>query len=270
MELADHTRDPDRGWDERQALAHWAGICGPTAMDQYLHEFIKREVALRPDSEYRDWQRTLCRLIESAANYGMPMERLGLNSFAEMLRQSRNAEEGLLALHMACGSLTKAVIEIQWRSSTTFGAWFKRLQGQRAGPENTLAHSCLEYLNLAGCVLDFMDLFAARLNGADLRGASLEGAILWNAQCHETNLLGANLVGANLRDADLSKADLSKADLREANFSGADFLYANLADADLARAHGLEQAKNLDKTRNLDPEVLDEVKKAMVPRPKRD
>ncbi len=36
----------DGGWDERQALAYWAALCGPSAMDEYLFSFLCNEVRL--------------------------------------------------------------------------------------------------------------------------------------------------------------------------------------------------------------------------------
>ena len=244
---ARHDEDPDDGWDERDALQHWAEIAGPTAMDEYLYEFVQREVALRGEKQCRVWQGTLCRLIAWASHpeKGMPMEKLDMRSFAEMLRQSRNAEEALLALHGACADQTKDVMEIHWHSPTAFGAWFKRLQGQRDGSQNTLAQSCLGYLHLAGCRLDFMDLYEARLIRADLRRAQLIGAALFNAQCRETNFGRANLSRADLRGAELSrasllKADLSEADLRESNLRMADLRGADLRGAELSRASFLK------------------------------
>nr|VFJ89312.1 MAG: Pentapeptide repeat-containing protein [Candidatus Kentron sp. LFY] len=286
---ARHDEDPDDGWDERDALQHWAEITGPTAMDEYLYEFVQREVALRGEKQCRAWQGTLCRLIAWASHpeKGMPMERLGLGSFAEMLRQSRNAEEALLALHSACADQTKDVMEIHWHSPTAFGAWFKRLQGQGDGSQNTLAQSCLNYLRLAGCRLDFMNLYEAQLAGADLRRAGLFGAILWYAQCHgadlrgaglggvdlsRTNLRGAdlseaNLIGAGLGGVDLSRTNLSGANLRGANLRGANLAYTRLTNADLEdadlegvdlrAAQNLCKPKNLHKARNLDSKLFE-------------
>ncbi len=281
---ARHDEDPDDGWDERDALQHWAEIAGPTAMDEYLYEFVQREVALRGEKQCRVWQGTLCRLIAWASHpeKGMPMEKLDLGSFAEMLRQSRNAEEALLALHSACADQTKDVMEIHWHSPTAFGAWFKRLQGQGDGSQNTLAQSYLNYLHLAGCCLDFMNLFEAQLAGADLRRAGLFGAILWYAQCHGADLRGAGLGGVdlsrtNLRGAGLGGVDLSRTNLRGADLSGANLSRANLAYAqfvdadlegvdledadlegvDLRAARNLRKPKNLHKARNLDSKLFE-------------
>ena len=143
-----------------------------------MNAFVQHEVAMQPPEVWPRWQRTLCRLIESAVTHGMPMERLCLPRFQEMLRQSRNAEEALLALHFACARLTRDVVKIEWPSPTAFGEWLKRLQGQRPGPVNTLAQNSLGHLDLRGGVIHMADLFSAHMVGADLSGAHLSGADL--------------------------------------------------------------------------------------------
>ncbi|MDS4060573.1 MAG: pentapeptide repeat-containing protein, partial [Candidatus Contendobacter sp.] len=197
-QLDRQAKDPDDGWDERKALEHWAEICGPTTIDEYVNAFVQHEVAMQPPQIWPRWQRTLCRLIESAVTHGMPMERLGLPRFQEMLRQSRNAEEALLALYFACARLTRDIVEIRWPLPTAFGEWLKHLQGQRPGPENTLVQDLLGYLDLRRCTIDIADLFLAHLVGANLSWAKLNLTILLRANLEGANLEGANLEGANL------------------------------------------------------------------------
>lgn len=209
-QLDRQAKDPDDGWEERKALEHWAEICGPTTIDEYVNAFVQHEVAMQPPEVWPRWQRTLCRLIESAVAHGMPMERLGLPRFQEMLRQSRNAEEALLALHCACARLTQDVVEIKWPSPTAFGEWLRRLQGQRTGPKNTLAQNSLDHLNLRGCVINMADLHNANLSRANLSEANLNGANLSGANLSEGNLREADLIGANLSGANLTKANLEK------------------------------------------------------------
>jgi uncharacterized protein YjbI with pentapeptide repeats len=121
----------------------------------------------------------------------MPMELLQIASFREMLFQSRNAEEALLVILNACARTTRKVSDIEHFDPTAFGAWFKRIQGQRSGAESVLAADCLSFLNLSWAKLVTADLYGANLAGADLSRADLEGA----------NLAGANLEGANLEGA---------------------------------------------------------------------
>jgi len=65
--------------------------------------------------------------------------------------------------------------------------------------------------NLAGAVLNRIDLSEANLEGANLAGAQL----------YLASLAGANLRNANLQGAGLGGADLAGADLRGANLTGA-------------------------------------------------
>ena len=229
-QLDRQAENPDDGWDERKALEHWAEICGPTAIDDYVNEFVQHEIAMQPPEDWARWQRTICRLIESAVTHGMPMERLGLPRFQEMLRQSRNAEEALLAMHFACARLTREVVEIKWPSQTAFGEWLKRLQGQRDGTEINLAQTCLGYLDLRDCMIHAIDLFGARMMGANLAGAGMELATLSHAFLHKTNFTGTSLHQANLFSADLEGAMLDNAILYQANLSGANLQGASLRE----------------------------------------
>ncbi len=65
------------------------------------------------------------------------------------------------------------------------------------------------------------DLAGVVLNRIDLAGADLEGANLAGGKFFMTNLSGANLKNANLQGAALGGADLANADLRGANLTGA-------------------------------------------------
>lgn len=100
-----------KGCNETDALVRWANLCGLSAMDEYLFSFICDEIKLihaeKPDL-VRDWQKMLCRLIEAIMGNGMPMERLDPRpNFQEEMRQSRNAEEALLAVLNACARVLK-------------------------------------------------------------------------------------------------------------------------------------------------------------------
>ena len=236
-QLDRQAENPDDGWDERRALEHWAEICGPTAIDNYVNDFVQHEVAMQPPEDRARWQRTICRLIESAVTHGMPMERLGLSRFQEMVRHSRNAEEALLAMHFACARLTREVVEIKWSLRTAFGEWLKRLQGQREWLDNTLAQRSLGYLALGHSGIDLADLFEARLEGASLSGASIHYATLNFASLTDANLSHAMLRNANLRYAILRYAILRNANLRYANLTDADLTGANLTEANLTNAN---------------------------------
>ncbi|MFW5766292.1 MAG: NACHT domain-containing protein, partial [Coleofasciculus sp.] len=109
-DLEERKRNFRKGCDERDALVRWATLCGLSAMDEYLFQFVCDEMRLQDLSKVRDWQKTLCRLIEFMLRHGMPME--GLNprpNFQEETRQARNAEEALLAVLNACARVTREI-----------------------------------------------------------------------------------------------------------------------------------------------------------------
>lgn len=245
-ELESRARNPDGGWDEREALKHWGHICGPSAITRYLHVFLLNEIKQRSPRELARWQNRLARLFSYVLRNGMPMEQFQLPSFKDSLFQSRNAEEALLAALNACARATGKVSEIVHPDSTAFGSWFKRIQGQRGGDEPVLAAECLSHLMLRGVILQANDFYLAtfsasdlaetNLEGANFDGADLEGANLAGARLVDAFLTGANLVEANLAEAHLLVADLIIANLKGANLEGADLEGANLEGADLTGA----------------------------------
>ena len=276
-EIERHQKNPDKGYSTRGALEVWARICGPTEMDNYLFNFVRDEVASYDPEEIEKWQNSFGDMLSSAVRHAMPMEKLGIDHFAEMLKQSRNAEESLLAIHYACfiSHPTKKSV-IDWGDSTAFGVWWKRIQGQRKGSGNPLAANLLSGLNLSACHLDMTDFFSgylmginlqdshlynANLESADLRKANLEGADLRKANLEGANLEGANLQGAILERAILQGANLQGAILERAILQGANLQGANLEGANLEGAI-LEEARlqgvNLKKT-NLDKSYIQNI-----------
>jgi uncharacterized protein YjbI with pentapeptide repeats len=267
--LAARDDDPYEDWDERRALHRWALVCGSTAMDEYLFQFVLDEMRLHYQNQPEDvakWQDTLCHLIGFMLKHGMPMEKLEPRpNFQEENRQARNAEEALLAVLNSCARLTEKLSEIKWHSRDAFGNWISRLQGQRID-KDVFCLSCLSFLDLQGCILNFKDFYRANLERAnlseaelfeanleranlkwaDLSEADLERVNLSEANLYEVNLFGANLKWANLKWADLERAALSEANLKwanlyEANLKWANLYEANLYEADLDRAD-LEKA----------------------------
>ncbi|MFW5664614.1 MAG: pentapeptide repeat-containing protein [Coleofasciculus sp.] len=242
--------DPYEDWDERSALHRWALACGSTAMDKYLFEFVLDEMRLHYQNQPEDvanWQDTLCHLISFMLKHGMPMEKLEPRpNFQEENRQARNAEEALLAVLNSCARLTEKCSEIKWHSEDAFGTWISRLQGQRID-KDVFCLSCLSFLDLQGCILNFKDFYRANLIGTNLSEANLFEANLYSANLvdadlSEANLLGANLFQvnlerANLVDADLSEANLERANLERANLNGAILYGAILKGANLFEAN---------------------------------
>jgi len=247
-DLEERKRNFRKGCDERDALVRWATLCGLSAMDEYLFQFVCDEMRLQDLSKVRDWQNTLCRLIEFMLRHGMPME--GLNprpNFQEEMRQARNAEEALLAVLNACARVTRKISDINWHSPEAFGTWISRLQVNKIGKKNILTSECLSFLNLKKCFLSFRNFYRANFRGTNLNGTNLGGANLVDANLNGTNLGGANLVdanlngtnlgGANLVDANLNGTQLGLANLKGANLRGTNLFGANLEMADLRGAN---------------------------------
>jgi uncharacterized protein YjbI with pentapeptide repeats len=246
-ELDHRAKNPDEGWDERDALKHWAQICGPSAISRYLHVFLLNQIKLRDAGELIQWQARLAGLFSYALQYGMPMEQLQVTPFRDTLFQSRNAEEALLAALNACARVTAQISAITHPNPTAFGSWFRRIQGQRAGGDSVLAADCLSYLELEGTIVHISDFYTANFQCSDLRhagaaftcliAANLQGANLQRADLNEANLDGANLEGANLQRVILDRAKLKRAKLDGANLHEANLHEANLQGANLQRAN---------------------------------
>lgn len=269
--LADRKNDPDEGWDERQALHRWVLLCGASAMDEYLFNFIMDEVRLQmiqDSSEVDKWQKTFCSLISFMICHGMPMECLTPRpSFKLENQQSRNAEESMLAVLNSFASLNKKISEIKWLSKEFFGAWLSRLSGQRKRNWNLiLTLNFLSFLDLKECDLTTKDLWSANLENsnlqkayivtADCRYANFRQSNLKKANFAYANLLGANLEGADLESAILESANLEGANLKGANLRYANLRYANLKGADLESAN--LKGANLEKTILEGKEVIQE------------
>jgi NACHT domain len=196
-ELLRRHQNPDEGWDERDALRHWVQICGPSAISQYLHAFLLNEMKLRTVEQLVDWQTRLSKLFGYMLRHGMPMEQLQIASFREALFQSRNAEESLLVALNGCSRLTKQISVIDHSERTTFGAWFKRIQGQRTGPESVLAARCLSFLDLSQVNMDIGDFYDANFQSSNLEGIAARLTCFDQANLQGASLAGASLAGAS-------------------------------------------------------------------------
>jgi uncharacterized protein YjbI with pentapeptide repeats len=230
-ELDNRSESPDMGWDEKEALRHWVTVCGPTAISPYLHTFLLNEITLLPLEEATRRQKTLEKLFNYLLKNGLPMEQLNPGSFKQALFQSRNSEEALLVIVNGLARSTRILAKISQDDATIFGTWFRRIQGQRSGPEGTLVNKCMSYLDLNGAVLDICDLYAANLQESNLSGAHLHFSILIQANFRGAKLTGALLYGTQCRRADFTNADLSECDLTKSELSLADFTDAVLNGA---------------------------------------
>jgi len=222
------------------ALLDWARLTGPSAIDQDLLAFITHEIALKLKlgSAVASWHATLIELMNDQLENGMPMTMLNLESYQEMTRQARNAEECLLAAIFACASALNSAARgcervqsgIAWPSEFGLRDLLRRLvQGQGYVP---LANQCLGWIAAEEQRLVSTDLFGANLEGAQLERADFEGADLQVA-----NLEGADLFGASLSRAYLKRAHLFGASLEGVNFEEADLEFAMLFDAQLEGAN---------------------------------
>jgi uncharacterized protein YjbI with pentapeptide repeats len=243
----------DGGFDETQALERLLDLCGPTELSHELHRFLKQEIATRQVTEVELWQKSLVRLINHLLRHGMPAERISpLPAFKELNRQSRNAEESLLAVLNACALHTRIHSNIDWPEATAFGAWLSRLAPQREGPRNVVALTALSYIDFSGQVLDMHDLYESFLSGSlgidsratnsvltacDLQEANLAGASLNHASLNRANLYRANLSKSSLKFAEFRRANLAEANLELADLRGANLVQANLAQANLQGAN---------------------------------
>jgi uncharacterized protein YjbI with pentapeptide repeats len=243
-------KEHGEGWDERQGLEKWALLCGPSPMDVYLFRFVVDEIGLQEKVNVAVWQQTLCKMVDSLLQQGMPMEKLThLSTFNQANRQACNAEEALLAALSVCARHTGEISQINWPSPDAAGEWLARLNGQRSDSNDSICWNCLSYLGLSSQNLRMANLSRADLREANLSRANLTRADLSRADLREANLSRANLNRADLNRANLSRADLCEANLSRANLRGANLSGANLSEADLSgtdlRGANLSLAKNL-------------------------
>ena len=112
-----------RGWSDIEALAHWAEICGPTAISENIHSFVESEVLLMSSEEVEVAQNCLTSLFNHVLRNGMPMEKVATAiSFQDCVHQSRNSEEALLATLNACGIAASKISQIEHPDATAFGS----------------------------------------------------------------------------------------------------------------------------------------------------
>lgn len=256
-ELERKNKNSRTGWSEEQALEEWVKLTGPKPIDEYLFSYIHREILLESDiDKIKNWQKTLCKLIEYILREGLPMDKLNtsLPSFYEKTKQARNSEEALLIMANACASKTLQLSQINWNNQIEFSSWLMKLHGQRQNYDTIFILEHLSYLSLNNITLINKDLVNANLEYSDLNNSNLKYANLYNANLTNTTLKNADLshshlskanlkksdlsyaklIYADLSYANLSYADLSNTDLRYADLSNADLSYANLTNADLS------------------------------------
>ncbi|EKU96912.1 putative low-complexity protein [Leptolyngbya sp. PCC 7375] len=247
-QLNQHREEQDIGWDEKECLRRWVVLCGAVSIDKYSLKFLRDEIHLQDKKDVCQWQETLSDLIRFMLWHGMPMERLDPRpTYLEETKQSRNAEEALLAALSCCSHYTEMLSKIKWPTPMIFMAWITKLQGQKTGAGRPIALHCLNNLDLSTCILDFCDLRGANLHrssleeasldGANLHGSTLEQASLVGASLYRVRLDGAQLIGAKLNGAKLIGANLDGVNLDEATLDGTDLSGAIVVNVSLSRSN---------------------------------
>lgn len=254
------------GWSTRDALSYWAGVCGPSACTRYIRGFIQGEFRRRSSDCANACRNGLSDLFADLLANGMPMEKVGLKTFSESLYHSRNAEEALLVAMNAAAVVTETVAYIRQPElqPAAFGAWFRRIQGQRIGPQPSLAANCLSFIGIPGAIVDISDFYGADFSHADLSGIVAHFTNFGSCRFQGTNLKkamipwsafdGADLRGADLEDANLQHAvfcvrefrsinnsddnlEIGGSNFEGANLSGADLSFADLSGSDLSKVN---------------------------------
>lgn len=237
---------PGEGWNEKQALAYWAEVCGPSAMSHYLYEFLLNELALRGVPDIARVQDVFTKLFSYVLRHGMPMEMLQLPSFAAAMRHARNAEEALLAALNSCAQRTRQISRIEHPDDRTFKGWLARIQAGRNG-EGVLVMRCLSYLSLPN-----LDLVAADLMYADFTASDLSDTYLTRATCSFAVLDEAVMSRCVAHHADFAyslfrRTKISDAEFRHAIMDVVDFGGAVIRRSSFRDAAFVDAAiKNID------------------------
>jgi hypothetical protein len=125
----------------------------------------------------------------------MPMEQLGIVPFNRAMFQSRNSEAALLVALNSCARITKQVSSVENVGWSLFGSWFKRVQGQRIGPESALVAQCVSFIDLSMHIVFISDFYGADFNSSVLRGLDASFSCFQGANLEEANLEGTYLEG---------------------------------------------------------------------------
>ncbi|MCF6436336.1 pentapeptide repeat-containing protein [Pseudoalteromonas sp. MMG022] len=248
--------DPDVGYDQISAKARWAKLSGPTALDEYIFNFLVDEVSLRHIDDVQQWQTCFAGLFSRTLRKGMPVEELQLATFSEMQKYARNAEVALLAIHHACGCATEKVADLNLENGYSLSQWLLRVKGS-GEEDDRIPARCFTHIDLQQCSFEFKDLRKANLQNSNLNEAIFIGGYLAQVRLQGVSAIESSWWGASLSLANASYANFANAKfdhtkmlhcvLKSACFEGAVFyradlfgstlINANLTDANLTNAN---------------------------------
>lgn len=226
-----------RGWNITDALSHWAEICGPTALSENIHNFLRSEIKNLTSAQTDRAQTYFTSLFNHILKSGMPIEKVTrIKSFQDALHNSRNSEEALLAALNATAIANQRITNIDHPDSMAFGSWFKRIQKQRSGPDSCLAASCLSWLDLSFTSLDFADFYGADISHSNFENCQGYRIVLGESKANFTNFKKTSFAEALLAYSSFESANFSEAMLVQADFESSNCKKSNFSKAQLTKA----------------------------------
>ena len=285
-ELKRREEEYDKGWDEKQALTKWIQVCGMTAIDEYLFNFVCHEISLHKKKYVKEWQKTLCHLIPFMLCQGMPMEQINPRpSYKEELHRSKNTETALLIVLNACARYTLELSKLDKQIDNfdfLFKSWIARILAEQKISGNTLILDCLTFMDFQKYDFSEIDLSWTNFKHSDLRkanfrGAYIRGMLIGDARIDQADFRDTSISVRGDIEADLYRNELCKhiidydkiqtikfksKNLSDLIFDNADFVYssfewANFSDANFYGADFT--GANFEKA-TFDPEFIEYIK----------
>lgn len=228
--------NPDEGFDTTDALIHWIKLTGPAAMTQYVHRFLRREIAQHKAEELERWQSILVELASHAIENLMPMEKIGNLSYASSHRQDTNSSISLLIALNAVSESIHKIARPSFRTEVSFGSFIRRVCPQRSNATSPLLFSCLSFLDFSGQCLDMIDLYSANLRKTVWHGTKAHFVNFARANLEGADFTGATLNWSRFNGAVLNGTRFNRAKLNEANFGGHLIGTTSIEEADFSES----------------------------------
>ncbi|MBF0186021.1 MAG: pentapeptide repeat-containing protein [Magnetococcales bacterium] len=206
-----HRLNPERGWDDNTALAHWLRLCGAAELTLPMIRLLHDEIALHAPRQVWEWQKQLAGLLGYVLRHGLPLLDESFPGHYRVLEERcHRAEAALLAVLNGCARHTERRSPRWAGEGVMFARWLNRLRPQRSADDDGLGVlAWLSHLDLRGVTWRFADLYGADLRQSDLRGADLWGANLAQACLEGADLRGAELLHANLQGARMQQVQVA-------------------------------------------------------------